>query len=55
MRRPRPRAICWSAIAARIFTEPIVAVIAVANTDDAFGFCGECYRKMSEDFLGHVV
>ena len=36
-------------------TEPIVAVIAVANTDDAFGFCGDCYRKISEDFLGHVV
>jgi len=36
-------------------SEPIVAVIAVANTDDAFGFCGDCYRKISEDFLGHVV
>ena len=36
-------------------TEPIVAVIAVANSDDAFGFCGDCYRKISEDFLGHVV
>jgi hypothetical protein len=36
-------------------TEPIVAVIAVAGTDDAFGFCGDCYRKISEDFLGHVV
>jgi hypothetical protein len=35
--------------------EPIVAVIAVANSDDAFGFCGDCYRKISEDFLGHVV
>jgi len=36
-------------------SEPIVAVIAVANSDDAFGFCGDCYRKISEDFLGHVV
>lgn len=36
-------------------SEPIVAVIAVANTDDAFGFCGDCYRKISEDFLGHIV
>ena len=36
-------------------SEPIVAVIAVANTEDAFGFCGDCYRKISEDFLGHVV
>jgi hypothetical protein len=36
-------------------SEPIVAVIAVADTDDAFGFCGDCYRKISEDFLGHVV
>lgn len=36
-------------------SEPIVAVIAVANNDDAFGFCGDCYRKISEDFLGHVV
>jgi hypothetical protein len=36
-------------------SEPIVAVIAVANTADAFGFCGDCYRKISEDFLGHVV
>jgi hypothetical protein len=36
-------------------SEPIVAVVAVANTDDAFGFCGDCYRKISEDFLGHVV
>lgn len=36
-------------------TEPIVAVIAVETTDEAFGFCGDCYRKISEDFLGHVV
>ena len=36
-------------------SEPIVAVIAVANSSDAFGFCGDCYRKISEDFLGHVV
>jgi hypothetical protein len=36
-------------------SEPIVAVIAVANNGDAFGFCGDCYRKISEDFLGHVV
>jgi hypothetical protein len=36
-------------------SEPIVAVIAVANSGDAFGFCGDCYRKISEDFLGHVV
>jgi hypothetical protein len=36
-------------------SEPIVAVVAVAGTDDAFGFCGDCYRKISEDFLGHVV
>jgi hypothetical protein len=36
-------------------SEPIVAVIAVANPDAAFGFCGDCYRKISEDFLGRVV
>src|ERR1700726_731046 len=36
-------------------TEPIVAVIAVADTDDALGFFRDCYRKISEDFLGHVV
>lgn len=36
-------------------SEPIVAVVAVANSGDAFGFCGDCYRKVSEDFLGHVV
>ena len=36
-------------------SEPIVAVVAVANSGDAFGFCGDCYRKISEDFLGHVV
>jgi len=36
-------------------TEPIVAVIAVANTDDAFGSCGDCYRRSPKIFLGHVV
>ena len=36
-------------------SEPIAAVIAVAESDEAFGFCGDCYRHVSRDFLGHVV
>jgi len=36
-------------------SEPIVAVIAVGESDEAYGFCGDCYRHISQDFLGHVV
>ena len=36
-------------------SEPIVAVIAVGEADEAYGFCGDCYRHISQDFLGHVV
>src|SRR3984893_1698602 len=36
-------------------SEPIVSLISVTKSETAFGFCGDCYRKISEDFLGHVV
>lgn len=36
-------------------TEPVVAVIAMLEAREAFGFCGECYREISREFLGHVV
>lgn len=35
--------------------EPVVAVIAVPEAQEAFGFCGQCYLEISRDFLGHVV
>jgi len=35
--------------------EPLVAIITIPEIEKTFGFCGPCYRSVSEEFCGPVA
>ncbi len=36
-------------------SEPLVAIITIPEIEKTFGFCGPCYRSVSEEFYGPVA